>query len=70
MIKQCEINLKSYTRGFHLITDEIRKAIQPLPENGITHVFIKHTSAGLTINENADSMAYSTIFEAPFPILF
>lgn len=54
MIKQCEINLKSYTRGFHLITDEIWKAIQPLPENGIAHVFIKHTSAGLTINENAD----------------
>lgn len=54
MIKQCEINLKSYTRGFHLITDEIRKAIQPLPEAGILHVFIKHTSAGLTINENAD----------------
>jgi len=54
VIKQCEINLKSYTRGFHLITDEIRKAIQPLPEAGILHVFIKHTSAGLTINENAD----------------
>lgn len=54
MIKQYEISLNPYQRGFHLITDQIKQAIQPLPETGIVHVFIKHTSAGLSINENAD----------------
>ncbi|EIC82837.1 secondary thiamine-phosphate synthase enzyme YjbQ [Serratia sp. M24T3] len=53
---QKEIKLKQRTRGFHLITDEI---LQQLPEIrqlsiGLCHVFIQHTSAGLTINENAD----------------
>jgi secondary thiamine-phosphate synthase enzyme len=42
------------SRGFHLITSEIIKNAGPLPEKGILHIFIKHTSAGLTINENAD----------------
>lgn len=54
MIKQYETNLKPHPRGFHLISNQIKQAIQPLPETGILHVFIKHTSAGLTINENAD----------------
>ncbi|MGB7784550.1 MAG: secondary thiamine-phosphate synthase enzyme YjbQ [Salinimicrobium sp.] len=53
---QKEIQLKARSRGFHLITDEI---LQQLPElkdfkTGILQVFIKHTSASLTINENAD----------------
>lgn len=53
---QKELRLKSYNRGFHLITNEILKAIPEL-ENislGQLQVFIKHTSASLTINENAD----------------
>jgi len=54
VIQQYTINLKPYPRGFHLITTEILQHIQTLPEKGILHVFIKHTSAGLTINENAD----------------
>lgn len=54
MIEQYSISLKPYRRGFHLITNEILQQIKPLPEKGILHVFIKHTSAGLTINENAD----------------
>jgi len=54
MITQKEITLKSYPRGFHLISSEIEKAIVPFPEKGLLHVFIKHTSAALTINENAD----------------
>ncbi len=54
MIQQYSINLKPYPRGFHLITNEVLQHLQPLPEKGIVHVFIKHTSAGLTINENAD----------------
>ena len=52
MTYQAEITLKPFSRGFHLITDDI---ISTLPNlTGIVHVFIKHTSASLTINENAD----------------
>ena len=52
MTYQLEITLKPFSRGFHLITDDI---ISALPnQTGIVHVFIKHTSASLTINENAD----------------
>ncbi|PHQ78070.1 MAG: hypothetical protein COB75_00020 [Idiomarina sp.] len=56
MYKQTEIKLTPKSRGFHLITQDIDKALQQLPqvECGILHVFIKHTSASLTINENAD----------------
>ena len=54
MVRQVELTLKEYRRGFHLITEEILQQVGSLPENGILHVFIKHTSAGLTINENAD----------------
>lgn len=53
MTEQHEITLKPKERGFHLVTDEILNQIE-LPENGLLQVFIKHTSAGLTINENAD----------------
>ena len=55
MISQYHISLPSYPRGFHLITDEIEALIHDkLPETGLVNLFIKHTSAGLTINENAD----------------
>ncbi len=54
MIQQIEITLPEYPRGFYLITDEIVKSLENLPETGILHLFLKHTSAGLTINENAD----------------
>ncbi len=54
MIQQVDIILPEYPRGFHLITDEIMKSLENLPETGIFHLFIQHTSAGLTINENAD----------------
>lgn len=52
-MSQQTIVLPTYPRGFHLITYHIENAI-PLPETGVLHVFIQHTSAGLTINENAD----------------
>lgn len=55
MIQHIELTLPEYPRGFHLITDEILKSLGELPKNGILHLFIKHTSAGLTINENADA---------------
>ena len=53
---QHEITLPAYVRGFHLITNVIEKAIPEMREIkiGQLQVFIKHTSASLTINENAD----------------
>lgn len=55
-IFQKEINLKSRARGFHLVTEEIVNQFSEISEikAGMLSVFIKHTSAGLTINENAD----------------
>ncbi len=55
-IIQKEITLKAKSRGFHLITSEIEDQLPDLRKikAGTAHVFIKHTSAGLTINENAD----------------
>ena len=54
MITQKEITLPSFRRGFHLITYHIEDALPQLPLTGLLNIFIKHTSAGLTINENAD----------------
>ncbi len=53
---QKEITLSPKSRGFHLVTNEITSKLDELKEikTGIAHVFIKQTSAGLTINENAD----------------
>jgi len=53
---QKEIHLKARSRGFHLITTEITSQLDELSniKTGQLQVFIKHTSASLTINENAD----------------
>ncbi|MBE5215165.1 YjbQ family protein [Pectobacterium sp. A535-S3-A17] len=53
---QYEIRLKPKARGFHLVTDEILAQVTGLRQInvGLMQVFIKHTSAALTINENAD----------------
>ncbi len=53
---QKELQLRPYQRGFHLITETILEAIPEMGhiKTGMLHVFIKHTSASLTINENAD----------------
>ena len=53
---QKEIILKPYPRGFHLITRQILEQVPEIKEVNIgwIQVFIKHTSASLTINENAD----------------
>jgi secondary thiamine-phosphate synthase enzyme len=53
---QHELRLPSLPRGCHPITDHILDALPELPQVkvGILHVFIQHTSASLTINENAD----------------
>lgn len=54
MIQQILIKLPQYGRGIHLITDRIVEELPPLPQAGMLNLFIQHTSAGLTINENAD----------------
>ena len=54
MIIQNEFTLTPHKRGFHLVTEEISRNLPPLPPIGLLHLFIKHTSAALTINENAD----------------
>lgn len=56
MWQQYEIRLKPRPRGFHLITAEIENALPELShiDIGLLHIFIQHTSASLTINENAD----------------
>ncbi len=54
MIKQFEIRLPEFRRGYHLITRIIENQLKDLPEKGIINILVKHTSAGLIINENAD----------------
>lgn len=55
-LHQQQLTLRAYPRGFHLITDEINRCLSPIQHwnSGICQVFIQHTSASLTINENAD----------------
>ena len=54
MIEQVELTLKPRPRGFHLVTSEIMRQLPRLPKTGIINIFCKHTSCGLSINENAD----------------
>ena len=51
-----KITLDSYPRGFHLITQQVEAALPGIRrvEVGLLHLFLQHTSASLTINENAD----------------
>jgi secondary thiamine-phosphate synthase enzyme len=54
---QEEVRLEPRPRGFHLVTREVERAVPDLERvrRGIAHVFIKHTSASLTLNENASA---------------
>ena len=54
MVIQHQITLRPYPRGCHLITRDVLGACGTLPESGLMHILIKHTSAGITLNENAD----------------
>ena len=54
MIQQIEFRLAAKRRGCHLITGDIMRQLPQLPATGLLNVFVKHTSCGLTINENAD----------------
>ena len=65
MINQISFSLQAYSRGFHLITKEVLMQLPDLPKTGLLNLFIKHTSAGLTINENAD-VSVRTDFEEIF----
>ena len=70
MIRQYQFRLQAQSRGYHLITQEVLYQIKNLPSTGILHLFIKHTSAGLTINENADSdvrVDFESIFNQIVP---
>lgn len=61
MIKQKLLTLPPYARGSHLITDLVEKNLGELPDSGLLHVFIQHTSAALAINENADPTVRSDL---------
>lgn len=54
--QQKQIRLRARARGFHLVTEEVIKALPEIRSvsKGLCHLFIQHTSAALTINENAD----------------
>jgi len=67
---QKELKLKPYSRGFYLITDSVLEAIPEINQinMGQLQVFIKHTSASLTINENADFTVRED-FESHFNIM-
>ena len=56
MFIQKKITLKPKRRGFHLITDELLDALPEIHSinTGLMHLLLQHTSAGLTLNENAD----------------
>ncbi len=66
---QSDISIKSKPRGFHLITNEVTHQLPQLRKIrcGTLHLFIQHTSASLTINENADPTVRSDL-EAHFNI--
>ena len=53
-MQQTKIILPAYNRGIHLITQKILENLPELPQFGVLHLFIQHTSAGICINENAD----------------
>ena len=70
MIQQYQITLPAYPRGFHLITEEVVRQLPAFPSTGLFHLFIQHTSAGLTINENADPtvrMDFAQVFDHLVP---
>ncbi|EAQ65333.1 hypothetical protein MED121_18870 [Marinomonas sp. MED121] len=67
---QKEITIKAKSRGFHLITDELLAQLPELRKLniGLMNLFIKHTSASLTINENADP-SVRTDMESHFNVI-
>ncbi len=69
---QREITLRARPRGFHLVTGEVVEALPELSrlKVGLAHVFIRHTSASLTLNENASPDVrrdFERFFDAAVP---
>ncbi len=54
MIENITITLPPLPRGVHLVTRQVLEQLPALPSSGLLHLFLKHTSAGITLNENAD----------------
>jgi secondary thiamine-phosphate synthase enzyme len=54
MTEQFEITLPAFKRGYHLITDLVEHQLPNLPEKGLINFLLQHTSAAITLNENAD----------------
>ena len=69
---QREITLPAFPRGFHLVTQSIAREMPEIAQigSGLMHVFIQHTSASLTVNENADPTVrddFESYFERAVP---
>ena len=54
MVTQSVFTLRPRKRGYHIITREVMEQLGQLPDAGLLHLFIQHTSAAITINEAAD----------------
>ena len=54
MVEQIEITLPPFRRGYHLITELVERKLPDLPEKGLLNILIQHTSAAISLNENAD----------------
>lgn len=54
MTEQTEFTVGPFARGVHIVTRDIIRQLPTLPETGLLHLFVKHTSCGLTLCENAD----------------
>ena len=65
MVTQSTFRLTPRRRGFHIVTREIVEQLPPLPQAGLLHLFIQHTSAAITVNEAADPDVL-TDFESVF----
>lgn len=65
MVKQSTFTLRARPRGYHVITEEVLAQCPALPQTGMLHLFIQHTSAAITINEAADPDVL-TDFESVF----
>lgn len=70
MVEQTEFSLRPFPRGIHLVTGDIMRRIPRLPERGVLNLLIKHTSAALALNENADPdvrMDLAAVFDRLVP---
>lgn len=65
---QTQLLIPAKKRGFHLITDDVQQAVLSSGLTGILHIFIQHTSASLTLNENADPTVRQD-FESHFNVM-